>query len=356
MEERKGASLTKPIWLLVVISTLTTGCASLHQGAEFPDFQVPRELDKVTLPPYVIEPPDELLIDALRVVPKPPYHIEPLDMLVISATETLPNEPISGIFAVDPDGTVNLGLSYGAVRVSGFTLEQARAEIEKQLGKIIKNPKVTVALAQSRILQQIRGAHLVRPDGTISLGNYGEVHVASLTIPEAKKAIEDQLWKFLSEPEVSVDILGYNSKVYYVILNLSGAGLQVHRQPITGNETVLDALGEIGGLPPIASKDRVWVARPSPAYQGCDQILPVNLNAIAECGSTATNYQLLPGDRIYVKADPWINADNNLAKVLAPIERIFGVTLLGSATVHSVSVPLGRGSGGTGVGTGVGGF
>jgi polysaccharide export outer membrane protein len=195
---------------------------------------------------------------------------------------------------------------------------------------------------------------LVRPDGTISLGNYGEVHVAGMTIPEAKKAVEDQLWKYLWEPEVSVDIMGYNSKVYYLILNLSGAGLQVHRQPITGNETVLDALGEIGGLPPIASKDHVWVARPSPAYQGCDQILPVDLNAIAECGSTATNYQLLPGDRIYVKADPWITLDNTLAKVLTPVERIFGVTLLGSATIHSVSIPLGRGGATGGAGTGVG--
>ena len=31
-----------------------------------------KELAKVSLPPYVIEPPDILLIDALRVVPKPP--------------------------------------------------------------------------------------------------------------------------------------------------------------------------------------------------------------------------------------------------------------------------------------------
>ncbi len=354
MSKRISAKLTGIIWAGLAISTFTTGCASIHSGAAIPDFQVPRELEKVTLPAYVIEPPDILLIDALRVIPMPPYKIEPLDALVISATDVLPNEPIAGIFAVDPDGTVNLGFSYGSVQVSGRTLQEAKTKIEEFLNIKLKNAKVTVALAQSRALQQIRGEHLVRPDGTISLGNYGEVHVAGMTIPEAKKAVEEQLWKYLWEPEVSVDIMGYNSKVYYVILNLSGAGLLVHRQPITGNETVLDALGDIGGLPPIASKDRIWVARPSPANQGCDQILPVDLNAIAECGSTATNYQLLPGDRIYVKADPWINADNTLAKVLAPVERILGVTLLGSATVHSVSVPLGRGGSTGGTGTGAG--
>jgi polysaccharide export outer membrane protein len=344
------------IWAVVAISTLTTGCATTHHGVDVADSQVPRELEKVTLPPYVIEPPDELLVDALRVIPQPPYRIEPLDAVVISVTETLPNEPIGGINVVDPDGSVNLGPAYGSVRLAGFTLEQARAEIEKYLKtNFLKgNPKVTVALAQSRALQQIRGEHLVRPDGTISLGNYGEVQVAGLTIPQAKKAIEEQLIKFLYLPEVSVDILGFNSKVYYVIFNLSGAGLQVYRQPITGNETVLDALGGIGGIPPIASKDRVWVARPSPAYQGCDQVLPVDLNAIAECGSTATNYQLLPNDRLYVQADPWIHVDNTLAKVLMPFERIFGVTLLGNAAVHGVSIRLGTTSGG-GTGGGVGG-
>jgi hypothetical protein len=38
-----------------------------------------KELAKVSLPPYVIEPPDILLIDALRVVPKPPFRIQSFD-------------------------------------------------------------------------------------------------------------------------------------------------------------------------------------------------------------------------------------------------------------------------------------
>ena len=41
---------------------------------------VPRERDMVSLPPYVIEPPDILLIDALRIIPKEPFQIQPLDV------------------------------------------------------------------------------------------------------------------------------------------------------------------------------------------------------------------------------------------------------------------------------------
>ena len=92
----------------------------------------------------------------------------------------------------------------------------------------------------------------------------------------------------------------------------------------------------INGLPPVSSKRHIWLARPTPAQTGCYEILPVNWEAITEAGSTETNWQIFPGDRVYVKADPLITLDNQLAKVLNPIERMLGATLLGSATVQSI--------------------
>ena len=47
-------------------------------------------------------------------------------------------------------------------------------------------------------------------------------------------------------------------------------------------------------------------------------MLPVDWRAITEGGSTCTNYQIFPGDRIYVGPDCLIKADNYLSKVLAP--------------------------------------
>src|SRR6266699_563840 len=90
---------------------------------------VPKELNKVSLPPYVIEPPDILLIDAVRTIPRGPYKVAPLDALVIQASGVLPTDPIAGIYTVDPDGTVSLGLPYRSVKVAGLTLDQVRAEI-----------------------------------------------------------------------------------------------------------------------------------------------------------------------------------------------------------------------------------
>ena len=312
-----------------------------------PRDDIPGEPAKVSLPPYVIDAPDILLIDAVSVIPKPPYKIEPLDGLVIQATEVLEVDPISAIYRVEPEGTVNLGISYGTVRVAGMTLEEAQAAIEKHLKQLkFKAARVQVALAESRSRQLIRGEHLVRPDGTVGLGTYGSVHVAGLTLAEAKAAIEEQLSQYLLDPEVSVDVLGYNSKVYYIVTDGAGFGEQVYRFPITGNETVLDAISQINGLPPVASKKRIWVVRSTPDSEFLET-LPVDWKSITMGGPHATNYQIFPGDRIYVQAEPLITLDTYLARIISPIERVLGVTLLGSGTVNSIKT---SGSGGFGTG------
>jgi len=256
-------------------------------------------------------------------------------VIQIQAAEALPNEPISGAYSITPEGAINLGYSYGVVRVMGQTVDEAESSIRTHLRRIFKNPQVAVTLVQFRGLQQTRGEHLVRPDGTIGLGIYGGVYVTGMTIPQAKSAIEKHLSQFLLNPEISLDIFAYNSKVFYVITDGGGFGEQVFIFPCTGNETVLDAIGRIYGLPAVASKRKIWVARPAPACFDCRQILPVDWRAIVEGGATNTNYQIFPGDRVYIKADHLITFDNMLAKVIAPIERLFGVTLLGNATIRS---------------------
>lgn len=336
--------------LLCPLCALNTGCLSCHPCAKAVVGDVPHELEKQALPSYVIEPPDILLIDAVRVVPLPPYRIEPLDALLIQSTNTLPNEPVNGVYGVDPGGMVNLGPSYGAVRVAGMTTDQARQMIEMHLKVVLKEPKVLVALAQSRAMQQIRGEHLVRPDGTIGLGVYGSVYVTGMTIEEAKAAIETHLSAFLLQPEVAIDVYAYNSKVYYIVLDGGGYGQQVYRLPITGNETVIDAVSQINGLPAVSSKKHIWVARPSRCPDGKEQILHVDWQAIVKCGSTRTNYQIYPGDRVYVHADSLITLDNFVAKVVAPVERVFGVTLLGQQTILSFDRSLQRGRSGGGGG------
>jgi polysaccharide export outer membrane protein len=283
-----------------------------------------------------VAPPDILFVDAARLVPKPPYRIEPLEVLLIEVTDTLPQQKISGPFIVSPEGTINLGFGYGTVKVQGLTIDQIQAGIRQHLSNILRNPQVSVALAAFRGMQQTRGEHLVRQDGTINLGIYGNVYVAGMTLGQIKCVIDKHLSEYVVNPQVAVDVYSYNSKYYYVIFDGGGYGQQIYKLPITGNETVLDAIANVQGMPPVSSQWRIWVARPAPCGHPCDQILMVDWMALTRGGSTCTNYQLFPGDRVYVDADCLIKTDNWLAKILAPVERVLGVTLLGSSTVNSI--------------------
>jgi polysaccharide export outer membrane protein len=295
----------------------------------------PRELQKITLPEYIIEAPDILLIDAVKVIPKPPYRVEPLDILQIAVEGTPADQPISGFFTVDTDGKVQLGTGYGAVRVAGKTVEEITVEIERHLRGLIGAPRVTVNLAQTVGQQQIVGEHIVYPDGTVNLGMYGRVRLTGLTVNEARKAIEAHLAQHLLDPKVSVDILAYNSKAYYVVLEGTITGDRVQRFPVTGNDTVLDAVAQVGGLSQVSSKS-VWIARPAPGYVGCDQILPVNWREITRGGSAKSNYQVLPGDRIYVAEDRFLAFGATVERLSAPFERMFGFVLLGAQTVQTL--------------------
>ncbi|MFO0863183.1 MAG: polysaccharide biosynthesis/export family protein [Gemmataceae bacterium] len=298
---------------------------------------LPRELQKVSLPPHRVAPPDVLLINLVRMVPRPPYRVEPLETLAINVTDTLPNQPISGYFTVSPEGTINLGYSYGTLRVAGMTIDEIQAGVRRHLGNTLRNPQANVSLAQFRGMEQIRGEHLVRPDGTVSLGSYGSVYVSGLSLGQAKCVIEEHLSRYMLNPQVSIDVLAYNSRVYYIILDGAGYGQQVFRLPATGNETVLDAIGYINGIAPVSSNRRVWLARPSPVHLGCNQILPVDWDAIVKGGSTDTNYQVLPGDRIYVDSNQLIRFNNRLAQILAPVNQVFGTIFLGAAAGNELN-------------------
>lgn len=244
---------------------------------------IPREFDKQSLPAYVVEPPDILLIQA-------------------SDNVTLKLQAIEGQHLVAPDGTVNLGI-YGKVYVTGMTLEQISDAVASRLKQIITGSK--------------------------------------LTVEEIKK-------------ELQVDVLSYNSKYYYVITDGGGYGQQVYPILITGNETVLDAIAKVNGLPAVATKKKIWVARATRPGQP-PKILQVDWRGLTQCGQSETNYQIFPGDRVFVQSDVWIRADTWLAKRLSPIQRGLGTTLLGASTVNAIKLGSSSGSGLGGLG-GVGVF
>lgn len=354
--------------LMLPLCAALDGCASLHSskavchsqsfqdttcengtcGTMMNAYDAPRELRKVSLPEYVVEPPDVLLIEAVNNLRPAHAPVRAGESLIVQVNRTIPvgqiEDPVSaqfkqinGLYVIGTDGYLNLGPEYGKVLVADLHLEAIQTRVDEHLRQILTSPQVMVTLPVPNNKQFIAGPHLVRPDGTVGLGVYGSVYVTGMTLQQARTAVEQHLSQHIHRPEVSVDVLAYNSKVYYVITDGGGAGEQVYRIPSTGNETVLDAIAGVNGLPTVASKASIWIARPSPEQCAPDQILKVDWHAIAEGAQTSTNYQMLPGDRLYVKASPLITLDTKIAKFTAPFERMLGFTILGNGAVRAVN-------------------
>lgn len=136
----------------------------------------------------------------------------------------------------------------------------------------------------------------VLPDGVIELGEYGRPMVAGKTVPAIEAEVR-QLVKAKEKKEVplTVRLIGRQSKVYYVLGEVNAPG----SFPLSGRETVLDGLMAAGGLTRAAAERKIVLVRPTQP-DGCREVLPVCYPQIIQLGDTSTNFQLRPGDRIFV--------------------------------------------------------
>jgi polysaccharide biosynthesis/export protein len=219
---------------------------------------------------------------------------------------------------------------------SGTRSEQPARESPKTVKKIagptlvVEPPDlVLVEVLEAMPGRPISGERLVRPDGSISLGFYGDVHVAGLTVPEIKEKIIEHLRKYISDNDlgllvldqngdevidpstnqpkqinaresaaVFVDVTAYNSQIYYI----EGDVVTPSRFPVTGGETVLDALHFAGGLLPSADQTKVRLIRSYPKGAPV-QVLAIDYAEITMGTNASTNYRILPNDRLVVPRD-----------------------------------------------------
>ncbi len=269
--------LLAPIMLILMASV---GCQTVRTPEEqLAATPLPRELHKMTMPDYVVSPPDLIIVEVL---------------------EALPGRPITGERLVRPDGTVTLGF-YGDVYVTGLTVKEIKEKIIIHLRQYLTDEAL----------------------GLIGEDRNGE-----------PIKIEPQ-----DSDRIFVDVAAYNSQVYYVTGDVNAPG----RLPITGNETVLDAITYAGGMAPTASIPNVRLIRPAPPGATGPQVLPVNMAAIVQQGDTTTNYQLLPGDRLHVYRDPIVRATVFIDRLAAPFNTALQTTMQYSfvaRSLKSINVPI----------------
>ncbi|MDR1491958.1 MAG: polysaccharide biosynthesis/export family protein [Planctomycetaceae bacterium] len=337
----------KLTFIISLLAFAVTGCASMQQKPKVYS-GLPKEMAKSSLEDYYIGISDVLTVEVVNLVPKSPYILQPMDTVFIQAYGLDADETVfDDRYRIQPGGIVTLPYPFKTVVIGGMTCEQAGEELSKKLNKDILNEEhkeqrgVIVSLETISGLQPVAGQHIVGPDGCINLGIYGKAHVDGLTLIDARAAIESVLSETLDNPRVAVDVFSYNSQIYYVVMQGAGFGDKVTPVPYTGNDTVLDAIANINGLERVSSK-HIWIARPS---YGHYKHLEVDWHCITAGASPHTNYQLLPGDRVFIAEDRMVAIDTKLSKIIAPFERIMGFSLLGAQTVSRYSGSVLKGGG-----------
>jgi polysaccharide biosynthesis/export protein len=204
------------------------------------------------------------------------YVVEPPDLLIVEVLEALPGRPISGERLVRPDGKISLGF-YGEVYVAGLTLLEIKEKIVVHMQKYLTDEAL----------------------GLERLDETGDV-----AIDPATK--QPKLFDPKESDRVFVDVAACNSKNYYIQGCVGSAG----RFPVTGKETVLDGINLAGGMTPEADHKKVILYR-QPSKGEELQALPVDVDEIMMGDDLSTNYQLLAGDRLVVPRSSDFKPDVN---------------------------------------------
>ena len=143
-----------------------------------------------------------------------------------------------------------------------------------------------------RVWQQpeLSGTVSVGPDGTISLQLIDEVKAAGFTPHQLEAELVQKLKKFIVEPEVNIQVLRVNSRIYIIL----GDGVtRPGIYPLTRPMTVLEALIAGGGFSPFAKKNKIYVLRGTTKY-------PFNWNEVSKGKKLEQNIIIQNKDQIYV--------------------------------------------------------
>ncbi len=146
-----------------------------------------------------------------------------------------------------------------------------------------RNPELSVTLP-------------VRPDGRISTPLVEDMQAVGKTPTQLARDMEAELSKYVKSPKVNViveEFVGNFSEQIRVV----GKASEPKALPYRRNMTVLDVMIEVGGLAPGAAGNRAKIVRRT--SKGRIEI-PVRLDKLLNNGEIKYNVNMMPGDVLII--------------------------------------------------------
>jgi len=169
--------------------------------------------------------------------------------------------------------------------------------IERAAQAVAQDDHPYVLGAEDQIVVQVygspefSGAHMIRPDGKITMPFLGDVVAAGLAPSELSISIRDKLKKYIVDPDVSVSVSAVNSKRYYIQGEVGRTGGFTLLVPTR----VLEALVNAGGFKDFANQKNIIIMRLT------GERFKFNYKEVIQGKKMDQNIFLKPGDIIIVK-------------------------------------------------------
>ena len=140
--------------------------------------------------------------------------------------------------------------------------------------------------------KELSGAYRVSPEGTIDFPLVGSIRVVGLTPNQIAASVREELMSgFIRSPHVTVYVREYNSKKVFVLGQVHKPGTFAFQE----NMSVVQVITMAGGFTDKALKNGTIITR---NINGAEKRIPVPVERIS--GGFARNFQLVPGDIIFV--------------------------------------------------------
>jgi len=160
---------------------------------------------------------------------------------------------------------------------------------------------------------ELSGDFVVGPDGKIQYTFVGDVQAEGLTKEELKGKLKESLAQYVKIPEISVAIIGYNSKKIYVLGEVVRPGMY----SIKGNFVSLrEAIVQAGLHTRRASLRRTVVIKPD--FEKPKKRF-VNLGKILYEGKLEENLTLYPNDVVYIPSTVLTKVNDALGPIVDPL-------------------------------------
>lgn len=179
-----------------------------------------------------------------------------------------------------------------------------------QLGR---NDQVHLAVYGHPQFTSPDGGVRIAPDGTLSVPLLGGVKVLGKTVEEARLNIQTRLAEFLIEPSVTLSVVEYSSRRFYLFGEVNKAGPYVMDRPITALEAL--SMGE--GFMTGANRETVVILR----RHDEDDVEVIQFNA--EIPGPDGLVQVHPDDLLFVSR----NGVGNFSERVLPYLQGLGFTL-----------------------------